>query len=66
MKDEYKIGKCLICGLVKALKNDICAECENSKPLEFDSFNDIFKEFGIDGDRIIGTPKDPQEPYIEK
>lgn len=44
MKDIYKIGKCIFCGLVKALKNDVCAECEKNNLVNIpDMFKNLFE-----------------------
>lgn len=47
--NKYKIGKCKICSLTKALKNDICIDCEKLPKAEdlfgLDNFG-IFSGFG--------------------
>ena len=50
MKEEYKIGQCLVCNKTKALKNGICFECvnlfyNNPSNIEDSTLNDFLKKF---------------------
>jgi ribosomal protein L32 len=41
--DKYTLDKCKSCGEYKALRNDICAECEKMPPLP-DFLKDLFRK----------------------
>lgn len=41
--DKYTLDKCLICGKYKALKNDICSDCDENIDMP-DFFKDLFNK----------------------
>jgi len=41
--DKYSLGKCTICGKYTALKNNVCAECDEKDLPDF--MKDIFGGF---------------------
>lgn len=41
--DNYSFGRCSICGKFKALKNNVCKDCEEKIHLP-DCFKDIFNK----------------------
>ena len=40
--DKFTLDKCSICGEHKALKNDVCVECDSNNPYS-DFLKDLFK-----------------------
>jgi ribosomal protein L32 len=40
--DNYTLDKCSVCGKYKALKNNVCTECEKNDLPDF--FKDLFKK----------------------
>jgi len=43
IEEIYKFDKCTICGKYKALKNNICAECNKEVDMP-DFLKDLFKK----------------------
>jgi uncharacterized OB-fold protein len=41
--DKFILDKCSVCGKYKALKNGICAECDNKKFKMPEFLKDVFK-----------------------
>ena len=46
MKDKYTLGKCKICKIIKALKNDKCIDCNKLLKTKdiFPRIFDLFKK----------------------